>query len=307
MKKAHKQVLGVLGLVFVAAITIFAITLPSPSASATTSVTDTIQVRVVGSVPSVEILGINNGEVILSPEQDFSVRYENSETVTVSLSYTGMDGIAHEYPIDTINANFNAGEANFSIWAADYGYGNFVINIKGLGADGVSDEDQIIFHYLPLTADATWNENEGGYDVEIDYNAEDGSTGEIGDVASVVINVYDENGNPVKIDGFPMTVIPPTKDIFIPFEDADLPSGKYIIEISSYNGTGELLYNPYIITVDYKAPEPVTPPNTGELFQNLNISKTDYLVTGLIIFAIVGVSGAVFVNKRDKKGSKRRR
>ena len=307
MKKTHKQVLGILGIVFVAAITIFAATLPVPSASATTSVTDTIQVRVVGSVPSVEIVGINNGEETLSSAQDFSVKYENSESVTITLSYTGTDGVVHEYPIGTIDADFNAGEANFNIQAADYGYGSFIINIRGVGVDGVYDEDQIIFYYLPLTADATWNGEEGGYDVEMDYNAEDGSTGEIGDVASVVINIYDENGNPVKIDGFPMTVIPPTKDIFIPFEDADLPSGKYIIEISSYNGTGELLYNPYIITVDYKAPEPVTPPNTGELFQNLNISKTDYLVTGLIIFAIVGVSGAIFVNKRNKKGSKRRR
>lgn len=308
MKKTHKQALGFLGLVFVAAITIFAITLPSPSASATTtSVTDTIQVRVIGSVPNVEILGINNDKETLSSAQDFSVRYENSDVVTISLSYTDMDGVVHEYPIDTINADYSAGEANFSIQASDYGYGDFIVNIRGTGADGVYDEDQVIFHYLPLTADATWDEDDGGYNVEIDYNAEDGSTGETGDVASIVINVYDENGNPVKIDGFPMTVTPPTKNVLIPFEDADLPSGKYTIEISSYNDNGELLYNPYIITVDYKAPKPIPSPNTGGLFQNLNISKTDYLVTGLIIFAIVGISGAIFVNKRSKKGSRRRR
>lgn len=307
MKKTHKQVLGVLGLVFVAAITIFAATLPVPSASATTSVMDTIQVRVVGSVPSVEIVGIDNGEATSSPVQDFSVRYENSELVTVSLSYTDMDGVVHEYSIGTIDADFTAGETNFSIQASDYGYGDFVVNIKGVGVNGVYDEDQVIFHYLPLTADVTWNEDEGGYDIEMDYNAEDGSTGEVGDVASIVINVYDENGDPVEIDGFPMVVTPPAENIFIPFEDADLPSGKYTIEISSYNSNGELLYDPYIITVEYKAPEPIPSPNTGGLLQNLNISKTDYLATGLIIFAIVGISGAIIINKRSKKGSRRRR
>lgn len=308
MRKTHKKALGFLGLVFVAAITIFATTLPSPSASATTtSVTDTIQVRVVGSVPSVEILGIDNGEETLLSTQDFSVRYENSDVVTISLSYTDMDGVVHEFPIDTIDADYNAGEVNFSIQASDYGYGNFVINIKGTGANGVYDEDQIIFHYLPLTADAAWDEGDGGYNVEMDYNAEDGSTGDTGDVASIVVNVYDENGNPVKIDGFPLTITPPDKDFFVPFEDADLPSGKYTIEISSYDGNGGLLYNPYIIVVDYKAPETIPSPNTGGLFQNLNISKTDYLVTGLIIFTIVGVGGAAFINKRGRKGSGRRR
>ena len=56
MKKTKKRVLGLLGLVLVIITTIFAAFLPGPEASAEggiTSVTDTISVRVVGSVPDI--------------------------------------------------------------------------------------------------------------------------------------------------------------------------------------------------------------------------------------------------------------
>ena len=47
-------------------------------------------------------------------------------------------------------------------------------------------------------------------------------------------------------------------------------------------------------------------PNTGGLFGALNISKTDYLITGVIVFLLTGIFGAVFIAKRQKKISRRR-
>ena len=59
MKKTHKKILGLFGLVLVVAVTVFAAFLPAPKTQAvdTTTVTDTISVRVVGSTPVVNLSG----------------------------------------------------------------------------------------------------------------------------------------------------------------------------------------------------------------------------------------------------------
>lgn len=100
MKKTQKRVLGFLGLASVVAVTAVAAYLPGPEASATTSVTDTITVRVVGSVPNVTITSIDNGEVITTPRQNFAVNYENVEKLTVKLTHIDLDGNETTYVLD---------------------------------------------------------------------------------------------------------------------------------------------------------------------------------------------------------------
>ena len=48
---------------------------------------------------------------------------------------------------------------------------------------------------------------------------------------------------------------------------------------------------------DDEEDEDIVVPNTGGLFESLNISQSDYLITGLIIFFVVGVGGAIFIAK----------
>ena len=47
-------------------------------------------------------------------------------------------------------------------------------------------------------------------------------------------------------------------------------------------------------------------PDTGGVLGNLKIAKSDYLITGLMIFFLAGVSGIYFVAK-DRKKSKRKK
>ena len=77
MKKTPKKVLGFLGLAFVAAMTIFAAALPNPEAlAASSSMTDTIIVRVIAGTPDVNIIKPSSGSVFVGPEHvvsfDFS-------------------------------------------------------------------------------------------------------------------------------------------------------------------------------------------------------------------------------------------
>ena len=42
-------------------------------------------------------------------------------------------------------------------------------------------------------------------------------------------------------------------------------------------------------------------PDTGGLFAGLNISKSDYLITGLAIFFLTGITGLFFIIRKKNK------
>ena len=118
MRKAKKRVLGLCGLSLVAGMTAVAATLPGPKASATgdvTTVTDTLSVRVVGAVPKVDILGIDNGEVIVVPTQSFTVEYENVDELTVVLTHTDLDGNVTEYTLDETVPDYYPGSEDYTV------------------------------------------------------------------------------------------------------------------------------------------------------------------------------------------------
>ena len=306
MKRAHKKVLGIFGLLIVVVMTCVAIMMPSSKTSAITSVTDTIVVRVVGSAPNVDIRGITNGAIYANPIRDFAVDYENVDDVTVTIEYTNLDGATISEVIDRFNPNYEPGTENYSIRSTDYGYGKYVIKVKGAGDADAYDEDLVMFYYLPIYAEIVEDEENNTYYVDLDYTADDGTPESEGEVARIVLNVYDSDGNLVA-ELSPITVYPPTTRVEIPIADTDLPSGEYTVEVIAYNADGEQLYEPYILKFYY---EVVAVPDTGALFGNLNISKTDYLITGLLIFLSAAGLGIAFVmknrNSRARLGRKHR-
>lgn len=197
---------------------------------------------------------------------------------------------------------------NIDLDANEYGYGKYIVTARGVWSDGVYDEDQVIFYYLPTTAEITEDKKTGEVGLDLDYAPDDGTDAANGDVAKIIINVYDENGN--LVEGLsPIEVLAPEKHAVLPFEKYNLPSGDYTISISSYDRNGNLLFEPLKLPFHY---ERVAVPNTGGLFTGLNISRSDYLATGMIIFFIAAAAGIMTVVKRSKSNkrvcaSKRRR
>ncbi len=306
MNRTHKKFLGFLGLFLVIATTIFAAFLPGPATSATSSVTDTIVVRVVGAVPRVDFIDAEMGKIYTTPNQSFSFSYENIATATVTIRYTDVNGVTHTYPLnaDPYDLDYGVGDMNFSLNLAErYGYGDYIITVAGDGTSG-ADEDSISFSYYPVYGEATENED-GNINLGLEYDPDDETGSGDGEVANIIVKVYDEEGNLVTPLS-PVTVTPPTTSIELPFSDYDLPSGTYTIEITAYDRDGNELYKAYLTYVIYES-KTIPVPDTGELFKNLNISRVDYLITGLIIFSLVGVGGAIFINKRSKRTTKRRR
>lgn len=327
MEKTQKNILGFLGLLLVAATTVVAACLPLPGASATTSVTDTVIIRVVGDSPNVDVSGITSGTTTTSPNQSVNINYEHVGDFSVTLKYKDKDGTERTYQLIDDNRNYEAGSEGITFDLdkgtysyggntyplPDVGYGEYVLTATGEGGDGVKDEQSVAFTFIPVTATAKSDDKTGIVTVDLEYNGDDGISPDDNDVVTLVINVYDENGEIISSIS-PTTVNAPDTEVELPFGENNIPSGKYKIEVIAYNSDNEELYKYYYTYVKYNTlPVPDTggdgdanAPDTGGLFKGLNIAKGDYLITGLGIFFLVGICGAVYIAKSGKKSSKRR-
>ena len=320
MKKTHKKLFGLLGLGLVVSMTAVAVILPSPetSAATSTSFTDTISVRVIDGVPSIAVVSPTSGEEITSRDEPIVVDYINLKKYTVTITYTDEEGNEHTEVIadETTTPETESGgrlEFDFRPIAEQFGYGKYAVSLTGEGLDGSALEDRVEFEYIAVGGNIENPGSEGGIDnpteitIDLDYDDEDTSLGEDDKVTQIVIEVFDDNGN--RVDAIPTIVAtPPQKQVTIDFEKYGVPSGYYTIVLTPYNAKGNALYKELRFRVYYDGSIVVpSTADTGGLFKVLNISSSDYLITGIGVFLVVGIGGLVLIAKRSKNsGSKRR-
>ncbi len=313
MKKTRKKLVGLFGLAFVVAMTIFASTLPSPMASAISTVTDHITVVVLNpeEAPAASIGSPDSGDSFLTPEQEIKIDYHNIKRYKLIVTYTDENGV--EYPAETIvdeNVEGGVGPAthNFRDVAERFGYGKYTLRLEATGDNDSLVEDAVEFEYVAIKADTTTNEETGNPYVNLDFDQDQESLTEVLKINKVVITVYDKNGNPV--DGIPPIVVqPPVGRVELPFGEYGLPEGDYILVAQPFNSAGDALFDTVTMNVTYNGEEDIVVPSTadtGGMFKNLNISRADYLITGLGLFLIVGIGGIVFIHKHGKSNKRRR-
>lgn len=314
MKKNKKRVLGLAGLIAVIAITAFAISLPAPTAQAINStVVDDISVRVVNNVPDITVTGLPDGSVTVNPEQSFTVNYANVDTYKVTIEYTDQDGITTIYVIDEAQLDFGTGEMLYNINLNDYGdstnhgYGNYKITVRGEGAEGVYDEQIIEFEFLPAYAETVTEDDK--YYLDVYYNYDDQTGESDGRVNSVEVKVYYPGTNqevPFSPINVPLNESGHSR-IELPFAAYGLEPGDYPIAIVAYGrDKNPLVKNPYTLIVGYKG-DGTAIPNTGALFSANNISKTDYLITGLIVFGIIALTGIILIVRNKNTSNRQKR
>lgn len=319
MKKTPKKVLGLVSLGLVAITTAFAASIPSPSAMAveTSSLTDTIKVRVVGSVPNVDILEPNDETVFVYPNIDARISYENVEYIDVTLDYTDGDGATTQYTLSQLFPDYEASESIIPLnlnnprgllmfgGKNNLKYGDYILTIVGTGISAF-DDSSVSFSYVPITVDVAQTSDEGEVTVTLgDYDPTV--------VDHLEINIYDEDGKLVKPSPIKLNSPLPVNKV-IDFSDYGLESGTYTIKTTAYDDEGNQLYHPFESTLDYTEPEAPYVPETGSLMNSLNITKVDYLATGLIFFFAFAILGLVFTSKkrnyrvaRKSTGNKRRK
>ena len=133
---------------------------------------------------------------------------------------------------------------------------------------------------------------------------------------SAILNVYDDDGNLITVlSNIPVTIGEFTT--ILPFADNGMEEGYYSVQIITFDENGKILGTDvdrfYYDLSGGVTPEPEpqpkpedddTPavPNTG-LFTNLNISRADYVVTGIIVFFSAAIFALLYI---AKKGQRRR-
>ena len=276
MKSKTKKVVGFCGLFGVAAITTIAATMPAPGVSAVepTSLSDEISVRVVSDTPEVSVDGLASGSETVNPQLDFNVNYSAGvDTVEVKIIYTDKDGNTHTKVIDSFAPDYTEGTTPESVnlrgMVADdgtpFGYGDYVLDVLGIGYGGTPDEKKIEFSYLPIVITETDVDTLGNPFIQIEADgAPEGS------VVETVVNVYDSNGNlvygpvtvPTNPDGSPA-------ELKIPFAELGLPSGDYTVVGQGKDADGNDVGDPYSYVIHYTEKN-ITTDENGDVYVDVN-------------------------------------
>ena len=310
MRKTQKKIVGLFGLVLVVAMTIVAAFLPSPGVSAVSTLTDHITVVVVGSEPSASITSPDSGDKFLTPEHEIVIDYNNIKNYKIIVTYTDINGVETTATYVEENAPGEHGPTSydFRTMAETYGYGRYIVKLEAVGDDDSLIEDAVEFEYIAIEAEPSKDEDTGKTYVDLDFDQDQDSLTDDLKIDYVIINVYDEDGNLVDTLS-PIMVKPPVGQVEIPF-DEDVPAGTYTLVVQPYNQAGEALFDTVVLTVtfDGKEADIVVPDtaDTGGLFKNLNISRADYLITGIGVFLVVGIGSIIYMNKRGKTNKRRK-
>lgn len=325
MKKTKKRVLGFLGLFLVAAITTFAALMPPlrTSAVGSASAQDQIKVRVVGAVPKVTFTRPASGSRFTEPDQTVSINYENVSDLVVMIEYKDAEGNTQSQQLDRIdNIDYHPGAKDYQLNLDDlYGFGEYTIRVKGngFGENNIS-EDVITFTYHSFEPNVPGGDNGPGSsednpltgNPEVDFNVDPNDQHiyrlEV-DVYSVD-HKYDTDGDLIE-ELSHQEVTSPFNPLVLEFQEHGLPSGWYMVEVQAYDAEGNPFDEPERLWFYYYVVEPAVVPNAGApdsggLFANLNISRQDYLITGMIIFGVAALIGVALVIRR-KATAKRRK
>ncbi len=307
MKKTPKMALGIMGLLAVASMTVFAATLPVPGASATKTTTDHLSVRVASNTSYVEVDSPKSDSTLAHAEQAIQFSYERLNRIVTKLEYYDDDGNLQSVTIDdssvpTDMQEYGEGTVGFNFSDLNLGYGEYTVKMIGYGLDGVEYEDAISIEYVPvITTIEQDSETEDVY-ANLDYDVDNP------DIDSIQIDIYDENGKLVESIS-PIIVPRGTTKVELPLYEKNVAEGKYTVVTTALNSAGGELYEPYTVGLNYTTKaEPSKVPNTGGSTAGaLNISQTDYLITGLIILSITGFAGIYFIarGKNTKKRSRK--
>ena len=318
MRKIHKNIIGIFGLIAVLLMTAFAATIPSVGATSEANVTDVLTMHVVEGGLHVNITKPTSDSESITPEVTVEFDYVNVEgDDPIVITLTDPDGNVYtitEYYVEVTdveaNVGIGSGSYSFDIEAivGETKYGEYTLKLA-TNTVGTYTEDIITLYFQPVTVEvkgAECKDRESGYcDAEI---GEDGIAEVEGnvvvevenndDIVEYVIEVFDENGNSV-ITPIHQEVDDEGNAVFtLPLDDLNLPAGVYTITVTGYDADGDVVYIAHAYVRFSPIPEV---PDTGNLLKSLNISKSDYLTTGLIIFGLSVVLGLFIIFRRSKR------
>ncbi len=318
MRKTQKQLLGLAGLAAVGIMTATAYMIPAPGAAAEAGNGIYEEQPEAGSDFKVNV-SVERGDTnqqINSPAngQEFntnivpvSIRYERISKMISTLTFEDESGVVQDKVVDTFiptGADRDSGTRNFNIDLTQYKSKNsqYKLTTQAYDFEGVAiPSDVTTFSYTSTIITPEPKPEEGGNpSIEIDVNDE---------VEKVIIQIYDKNGNPILVDKdgkeTPIIVDKSAFDengkliVELPLDSYGVKEGEYTVVVDAYDKNGNII-SKKTTPIEYT---PATPelPNTGSLVGELNISRLDYIITGLIAFALISGFAVYLVLRKSRR------
>ncbi len=303
-----KQLLGFGGLALVAGITAVAYNLPTSATSAGGDVN--VVVQVYNTNFETKIQSPLDGSETIENVITFKEIHSKANSVKYYLTHVGENGepdVTYELTEHEVVGDLVSGVTEFNLDLNNYGgLGTYIFKSVITSSNDRTSEDAVRFKYIAIeTPDDEVKNEDDEIDIEVCYTA---------GTKILTMDIYDKSGRLVATLNDYIVKNPETggcETIRIKVDNLDLNTGDYDIVIKSYDDddkTGDPT-GVIIIHLGYTKPDspnvPVTPdapnvPDTGALLSSLNISKSDFLITGLIGFTAISVL-ALFVIKRTNK------
>ena len=315
MTKTRKKLVGLFCLALVVAMTVFAYFIPSDTYAegVSDSHTDVIRVTVYDKYPAVKITEPEMDSATVSPVVNVNFDYENTQYIDFTLSYVDEEGETQTIDLPRFNPeeldpvfNYASGSDTVTVDLTEYllGYNEYILTAKAVSPIGYA-EDSTSFVFVPAKLTQTGNDPSNNDPITVvDYGE---------GVAKLEIEILDEKGNPVFDKPIVINVDEPyaagSKELELPFGSYGLESGTYYARITSYEYVEDEEGNKELVVINaptklfpitYTRPDSPAVPDTGRFMGNLNIAKTDYVITGVIVFAAVVLVAFTLLSHKKK-------
>lgn len=295
MNRKKKKILGILGLLMVAGLTMSALAIQNTDVGAVSSIAEKIVVRVFDSLPNINIKDPNNEQVVVGETHTVEYDWQNSIYADFTLSKDGeVIATWHEDYGEFTPGEHPYGTGSHEIILSEYG--EYIVTAISTGSNSTTHADSITIYRL--TTDIEKNRENEDRDPIFDITFDE-------KVDILEIYVYDENGEKIFDDPIIVDVTDEktgaekeTIEFLLEMPEG-AEDGKYQIEVHGKDSTGFENSDPSSTYFNYISPTPDNP-DTGFFTGELNIARSDFLITGLMIF-FGSTVGALFVLFKKEK------
>ena len=320
-----KSIIGALGIAGLTLLGGLALTNQTYAQEATSSEV-TVQVTVLPNGQSVAIKSPTSDSKVLDNQIPLNIDFTKSKTIEYEIKLTDKDGTTNTIANETVDVS-NAGAANSGSKKIPLDMQQLTNGVFGkvsikVTVDGKAETaDTVEFNYVPVVVEKTQTNPRGYTGFRIAH---------AGGVAKVKVVLKDKSGH--KVGDKEIEITDPVAmtnggTIELNSEDINnkLDKGDYTLEVLALNGAGDDLEKPEVASFKFTGkdepakPEdkPATPgknggkktpavPNTGgSVFAGMNLSSSDFLASGIAVFAFLSLLAVVFLKKGKKSGYRR--
>ena len=320
-----KSIIGALGIAGLTLLGGLALTNQTYAQEATSSEV-TVQVTVLPNGQSVAIKSPTSDSKVLENQVPLNIDFTKSKTIEYEIKLTDKDGTTTTIANETVDVS-NAGAANSGSKKIPLDMQQLTNGVFGkvsikVTVDGKAETaDTVEFNYVPVDVEKTQVNSNGYTGFRITHAA---------GVAKVKVTLKDKSGH--KIGDKEIEITDPVAmtnggTIELNSEEINnkLDKGDYTLEVVALNGAGDDLEKPELANFKFTGkdepakPEdkPATPgknggkktpavPNTGgSVFAGMNLSSSDFLASGIAVFAFLSLLAVVFLKKGKKSGYRR--